>query len=273
MYKNTYNSKVKIHEFSSDTLSPVYLFHGEDHPLLKKNLQALMDILIPSEYRDGNLLIQSGREFNPLEVMDFCDTLPFLYHKRVVLIENCPFLYESRKSKKKVAATPEDQFVDWLESNLANNPTFCIVFTLLEDNEKISLSKLSPLNKSISKKGKIFTFPLPEEIVEFIEHCAASRQKDALNTLNRIYARGIDSGEISYRLMTRLRYYLKKGISQKLPAGLKSGVIKSDLNFYLDSLDVENRLRPRDMDLMSEDSLYVLEEWILNDQRCKNKIE
>jgi len=267
------NSSQKVYQFSADNLLPVYLIHGEDHSLLRKNLQALMDVLIPTEYRDGNLLEQSEKDFNALEVMDFCDTLPFLYHKRIALIENCPFFYESKKKLKKGQENPDASFVKWLESNLDNNPTFCIVFTLLEDNEKIKLSKTSALSKLISKKGKVYTFPLPEEIVQFIELCAASRQAEALRTINRLFAQGIDTDEICYRLMTRLRFYLKRGMVSKMSGNNRPAVLKPEIANYVDSLDAENRLRPREMDLISEDPLYILEEWILKDQRCKNRIE
>jgi DNA polymerase III delta subunit len=267
------NSSEKVYQFKTDHLFPVYLIHGEDHSLLRKNLQALMDALIPSEYRDGNLLEQSDKDFDAQEIMDFCNTLPFLYHKRIALIENCPFFYESKKKLKKGQENPDVSFVKWLESNLDNKPTFCIVFTLLEDNDKIKLSQTSALAKLISKKGKVYTFPLPEEIVQFIELCAASRQAEALRIINRLFAQGIDPDEICYRLMARLRYYLKKNMVSKISGNSRPSALKSEILNYVDTLDAENRLRPREMDLISEDPLYILEEWILKDQRCINRIE
>ena len=251
-------SKSTFQGFPDDKIYSFYFLYGEDHPLLKKHAQALLDQLIPVEYRDGNYIYYTGKSFDPVEITDFCDTIPFLYNRRIIQVDDCPLLYESKKTNQAM----EDTFITWLENNKADPSTFTIIFTLCDDGDKISLKQTSKLYKFLVKNGFVAQFPLPEEINEFIQTVARMKTAKSLQLLDELYKQGIATEDICYGMMTRIRYSIRRDIDFNV-SNNKLSNLKYLLHYYLDTLDVENRLRPRAQDLFSEDPQNIIEQWIL----------
>jgi hypothetical protein len=228
-----------------------------------------LDAILPAEFRAGNILEQSGREFDPVEIMDYCNTQAFLFNKRVVIIENCPLLKGSKKdssadSKSKKENDSTTQFLKWIQDSVASDSSFCMIFTHYEESDKKNaLSKVQKLYKVIEKVGFIFPyFQLPTEFFGFINQSAEMRQSESLLSFHKLMGEDIEPSKISYMLMGFIRRRIKENL--ETASGIKDiNLVRRQVNHYLQTLEIENRLRPRDQDLFSEDPQYVIEQWIM----------
>ena len=211
--KQTVSPEEILVGIKSNQPDSLYLIYGENQVQVKKYINEILDLLLPKEYRDGNLLVQDSKTFSVTDIIDFCDTLPFLASRRVVLIENCPLLQESKRSPKKLDEA-SNLLLSWLDSHKdEKEKSYCLLFSFVEDTEKSKLYTSNKLYKFISKQGIVSECPLSESIQEFINACSQNNIPKSLEKLEKLFAEGIDSSELGYQLMGRLRYPLKRDLS------------------------------------------------------------
>ena len=68
----------------------IYLLTGDQDYMIKRYEKALIDVFLPQN--DGiNLTRFFGKKTDIKEVLELCDTMPFMSDKRVIVLENTEF--------------------------------------------------------------------------------------------------------------------------------------------------------------------------------------
>lgn len=265
------DSYYKFLDFQGLPIKPVYLLYGEEHNNIQKSLTSLLNNLISSDARVGNMLEQTGRQFDPTEIVDFCNTVGFLFNQRVVIVENCHLLKSSSKYEsegddedEQSMSSGDSSFLDWMESEIPNKPEFTIIFVYYENRDKKQkVTKTNRLYKFIQKFGSIYHFPLSAEIFKFAKASSSLKCRDSLIALHKFLGEDPDVSKLAYQLMPIIRKNYWEQSFLKIE-NITPTAYNRALNHYIQTLDIENRLRPREQDMISEDPQFVLEQWILN---------
>lgn len=135
----------------SKELKPVYLFFGEEEYLIDYTLQLAKNVFIDKALEPLNYIILEGKEIDFNNIMNACETLPFMAEKKIVIIKDLP-LFKSKKelgeSHTKSSKDPLINYIDGLEDYL--------VLIFVEKTK--SIRKSNPLYKKIQKYGDVVEF-------------------------------------------------------------------------------------------------------------------
>ncbi|MDP4089522.1 MAG: DNA polymerase III subunit delta [Bacillota bacterium] len=126
-------------------LKGCYVFYGPDENLIKETVNYMIDKTVDKGFGDLNIARFDGIKVQMEEVINACETLPFMSDKKVVLIYRAEFLgdKEDRDSKKRF----EDIY-----KYIENLPSYCILimyYVLGDDREKAG-SNIKKLEKKCS---------------------------------------------------------------------------------------------------------------------------
>jgi DNA polymerase-3 subunit delta len=131
-----------------------FVFCGPDENLIKESIDSIINASIDKSFLDLNLIRFDGMKVQFDEVMNACETMPFLSDKKVVVIYRTDFLGEKddRESKKKF-----EEFYKYI----SNLPPYCILimyYVFSDDREKPSpnikkLEKICSVIKADKLKG------------------------------------------------------------------------------------------------------------------------
>ena len=131
-----------------------FVFCGPDENLIKEAIDRIVNASVDKSFLDLNLVKFDGMKVQFDEVMNACETMPFLSDKKVVIIYRTDFLGEKddRESKKKF-----EEFYKYI----GNLPPYCILimyYVFTDDREKASanikkLEKICSVVKADKLKG------------------------------------------------------------------------------------------------------------------------
>jgi DNA polymerase-3 subunit delta len=135
-------------------LKGCYVFCGPDENLIKESVNSIVNAVVDKNFADLNLIKFDGMRVQFDEVMNACETMPFISEKKVVIVYRTAFLgdAEDRESKKKF-----EEFYKYI----SNVPTHCILimyYVFGDDREKASgnikkLEKVCTVIKADKLKG------------------------------------------------------------------------------------------------------------------------
>lgn len=113
-------------------LKGCYVFYGPDEKLIKETIDLMIEKTIDKSFGDLNLVRFDGMKFQSDDVINACETLPFMSDKKIVLIYRAEFLSdkEDRENKKRF----EDIY-----KYIENLPEHCIIimyYVFSDDREK-----------------------------------------------------------------------------------------------------------------------------------------
>lgn len=126
-----------------------YIFHGDDSHTQKITLKELLGKLGDPAMLDLNTTRLEGKNVTLGQIQDFCNAMPFLAPKRIVLVQE--FL----------ATKPDKKLVDGLAAYLLEMPDTARLF-FLESQKLASNHALLKLVEANPKKGFVRLFERPQ---------------------------------------------------------------------------------------------------------------
>lgn len=283
-----------LRQVEEGTILPVYFLYGEDSVALNQAKRKLINLLIPAEFRDGNLNELVGKGLDIMEMITLSDTYPFLATRRVIVIENYPYFSGGKKLPAKATAEL-DRLAEYLNSQQAAWTT--IIFVFEEDKEKAkTVSKTNPVYTAIKKHGVIVEFAFSDSMFKFLDTLGDRDCSAALGYLHQFFHSDIEQKEPTaiHRMVVRsVRFWLEAvlltqshtedalpastalNLTQQIPF-VRSKIerqarqfAKKDLTQAVAELVIlEDKLNPRATDLVAENPELALESWII--KFCEN---
>lgn len=228
--------------------APVYLIFGVDEVKVKEAVHKLSAELLPeAALRESNYSEFSGKSAQSLkaqELINLCETMPFLAPCRVVVVENSVYLIESRKLTKNLIKE-RDLLVKYIEKGI--NPTTNLIFTFIEDEEKNKkVDTRGKLYKIIEKKGIVIEFRVSPVIFELIDALAEKNCQKALISLKNLLISNTDVLEIFQAIVKKIRFLLQahlienKVLKRKIIQKINLMNYKEFQKFYADLVNDQN---------------------------------
>lgn len=88
-----YNDFISL--INEDKLKPVYLFLGDEEYLMHKAIDRLKKKYISESFETLNYIVIDGKESNFEDVLNACETLPFMSEKKIVVIRDISKILEN----------------------------------------------------------------------------------------------------------------------------------------------------------------------------------
>lgn len=107
-----------LEDIKSNSLKPVYLCYGSEEYLKSVVLKAMLDKYINASFEDLNY-VHMRENISPKDIVNACETLPFMSEKKVVVVED----YEAFTSKSK--GDVSDELMNYIKSP---NESTCVLF-------------------------------------------------------------------------------------------------------------------------------------------------
>lgn len=130
---------IKAHKFSN-----VYLFSGEEEYVKQEALDQLVDAIVEPTFKDMNYQTIDGSEVRADEIINACETLPFMADRRIVIVRDSMYLTR-RRGGESYSAEEEKRMRDYIKDI---SPTSHLVFYV-----RGSVDKRGALYKAIKKHG------------------------------------------------------------------------------------------------------------------------
>lgn len=141
------NYKDVLADLKNKNLSNLYLFWGTEHYLMENTIALIREQMVNPSFQDLNYQILDGRELRIDEIINACETVPFMDEKRVVLVRELECFSTKRKN---ITEEEEERLIAYL-SNLPSS-------TLLMFSMSDGIDKRKKIVKEIGKSGQIVEF-------------------------------------------------------------------------------------------------------------------
>lgn len=113
------------------TFSNLYVIFGEENYLKNKYEKQLIQTILDENFKMMNFDMFEGKNINVTNVIDACNTLPFMNEHRLVILKNTDLLYDAKKDDTKT-----------LEQYFENIPkTTILVFIEQKIDKKLKIYK------------------------------------------------------------------------------------------------------------------------------------
>ena len=172
-------------DIEKGTIATLYLWYGEEEFVKDRALEALTEVLVEPGMGDLNYQALDGEEAGVAQIIEACDTLPFMAERRLVVVRD-PYLLTGRKG------TQSEQ--DGMTAYLAElPPSVCLVFYLRAAHKP---DKRKAVYKAAAKHGSVVEFALlkEEERARWVKReLSAQKIKMDTRTLHMFLARVGDS--------------------------------------------------------------------------------
>lgn len=132
-------------------LKAVYLFYGEEEYLIDYMVNFVKEQFIDESLESLNYMVLDGEEVELDNIIDACETLPFMSEKKVVVIKELPHLVKGGPKGEGL----KDKDIKSLAEYIAKlDPYVCLIFTVKSKD----ILKTNSLYKAIKKVGDIVEF-------------------------------------------------------------------------------------------------------------------
>ncbi len=164
--------KVLDTHIKNKTFSNIYLIFGEEEYLKNTYEKKLISSIISEDLKMMNFDLFEGKNTNVSQIIDTCDTMPFMSPYRLVILKNTGLIIEGRKNDSSL-----------LEQYLSNLPKTTIII-FIEDK----IDKKLKLFKTISKIGSVHQMNMSSEneLVNWILNIFKDNNKD-ISTKEALY--------------------------------------------------------------------------------------
>ena len=145
-YRDVFN------DIQKGTIATLYLWYGEEAFVKDRALAALSEVLVEPGMGELNYQALDGEEAGVDQIIEACDTLPFMAERRLVLVRD-PYLLTGRKG------TQAEQ--DRMTAYLADlPPSVCLVLYMRAGHKP---DKRKAVYKAAAKHGSVVEFALLKE--------------------------------------------------------------------------------------------------------------
>lgn len=139
------NYKELINDINNNKLNTVYLFTGIEKYLIDKTIDMLREKYIDKSFETLNYVVLDGKDIDFDNILDACETLPFMAEKKLVIIKNINEVMENK-------GTDFDKRLGEYISKLDHYLTLIII------DKSNSLNKTSNIYKAVKKLGGVVEF-------------------------------------------------------------------------------------------------------------------
>lgn len=141
------------------TFSNLYVIFGEENYLKNKYEKQFIQTILDENFKMMNFDLFEGKNINITNVIDACNTLPFISEYRLVVLKNTDLLYEAKK---------ED--IETLEKYFDNIPkTTILIFIEQKINKKLKIYKTASKIGSIHQIDTLSEQDLINWITSFLK--------------------------------------------------------------------------------------------------------
>lgn len=134
-----------INLIKKDSLSPVYFFTGAEEYLMNEIIGVLKEKYIEESFETLNYIAIDGKEASFDNILNACETLPFMSSKKIVIIKDISEIIENGDNDLDNTMA---SYVEGLDNYLL----------LIIMDRSSNLKKTSKLYKTISKSGGVVDF-------------------------------------------------------------------------------------------------------------------
>lgn len=142
----TYRDVVK--DIDSGELKTVYLFYGAEMYLKDKIIKMLKQKYLDEAFETLNYSYLDGKSATTDDIVNACETLPFMSDKKIVIVDELPVFKGSTKDTKDSKPQKDDKLSDYIERI---SETTCLLFILKEDK----IDNRKKIVKNIKKVGRV----------------------------------------------------------------------------------------------------------------------
>lgn len=144
---NGSDTLIKLSELSAKldkkNFDSCYILGGVDENLIKESLKKIIDCNVDPTFKDLNYVEFDGENAQIIDVINACETLPFMSDKKVVMVYRCKFL-KSGGNKE------DEKKLDEIKKYISNMPKHCILvmyYLFASDKDRIN-PKLKAFEKN-----------------------------------------------------------------------------------------------------------------------------
>lgn len=208
--------KILENHIKNKTFSNIYVIFGEEEYLKNIYEKKLISNIIDENFKMMNFDIFEGKNVNVSNIIDACDTMPFMSDYRIVILKNTGLIYDGKKDdtiklENYLHTLPKTTILIFIEEKIdkklkifktiSNIGTFHKI-DILSENELVNwiLNVFKDNNKNISAKEAIYIIRnigfnmeiLLNEINKLISFKGSST-KITINDIDNICTKSIES--------------------------------------------------------------------------------
>ena len=208
--------KILENHIKNKTFSNIYVIFGEEEYLKNIYEKKLISNIIDENFKMMNFDIFEGKNVNISNIIDACDTMPFMSDYRIVILKNTGLIYDGKKDdtiklENYLHILPKTTILIFIEEKIdkklkifktiSNIGTFHKI-DILSENELVNwiLNVFKDNNKNISAKEAIYIIRnigfnmeiLLNEINKLISFKGSST-KITINDIDNICTKSIES--------------------------------------------------------------------------------
>lgn len=189
-------------EIKKGSISGVYLFYGDEEYVKEQALTQIINLFFPQGMQEFNLHVLDESIKDVKDIINACDTLPFLVSKKLVIVKNFP-ITSTKKSSMQV-----DKLFEYLPRLPA---TTCLVFS-----NRGQLDARVSMVTTIKKYGTIVEFShlKPEEAQKWLVGALRrnSKRMDTATMQYLIHLSGNSIGDLNNEVLKLTSYAADKNI-------------------------------------------------------------
>lgn len=234
-------------EIKKGNISNSYVFCGLDEDLIKEGVSLVVNSVVDKSMMDLNYIRLDGLNTNFDEILNACETMPFMGEKKVVLIYRAEFL----KDKTDSSLT---KLYKEIEKYLKNLPPYTILIMYHLFNDKRNTPKKSRKITALDKISKVVHFDRlkKDRYYKKVEEVFKKRGKEIKKVEARYFAEKVPNNfDIINREADKIIAYTEgREISKK---DIDKLVLKSSEDDIFDLIDlISMRKAERAIDLLDE---------------------
>ncbi|CAK7070583.1 DNA polymerase III subunit delta [Tissierella sp.] len=134
-----------INSIKKDNLFPVYFFTGVEEYLMNEAIENLKNKFIDSSFEALNYVVVDGKEIKFDNILNACETLPFMSSKKIVIVRDISEVMEN-----------ETNDIDGIMSSYIEKLDNYLCLIIMDRSN--NLKKTSKLYKTINKLGGVVEF-------------------------------------------------------------------------------------------------------------------
>lgn len=144
-----------------------YILCGYDEKLIRESVSHMVDMIISPEFKDLNYSQFDGETINSAEIINSCETLPFMSEKKVVLVYRAAFLGDSDDKNLKRNYEEISKYI----LNMPSSSVLILYYVMGDKREKvpksiIKLEKAVCVVKADKLRGESLTSKIKELLSE-----------------------------------------------------------------------------------------------------------
>ncbi|MFT8315139.1 MAG: DNA polymerase III subunit delta [Clostridium sp.] len=137
---------LELEERMKKKVDNFYIFCGYNEQLIKENIRKITELVVNPNFLDLNYFEFDGATVSYDEIVNACETLPFMSDKKVIVIYRADFLSDRAKNINKNSESILKKIQDY-GGNLPEQCVLIIYYIFENDREKVS-SKVKRMGKS-----------------------------------------------------------------------------------------------------------------------------